>query len=345
MASATVTFEVGDYVKGKSIEYMNKIGKIVDIMINGRVTKFNILWTNKENAVVLAKDVWKAEKYEVCPEQEEEEYDSEDSSESEDEEVPREVSGKDLVESDDEVVEVAPVLKKYSIYIYFDFYYILLMYSGKKEKPAKVKVECDPLVPNGQVYTPTQVANTDQVKVFPRKKAEFHQSEAFNLIEMDDKLQPLDYWMSCMPPEFLREIVNATNEEIHRVRNSTSVKNADKTITVTRNADPDYFTNTNSPECEKNVTTSQMIKYLGLRLAMGLDPTRGDMPSYWNTDSDATLGVETIFTARNFGKYIKLNRFIFINRCFRLAKETERVVNVRFILQQTLICLVMYFKG
>lgn len=93
MSTVLVDFAVGDFVRGKSIDYMNKIGQIVEVIIIGRVIKFDVLWQNKEQSIVLMKEVWKVENYELNPIEDMEDYDSGSSDESDVEDVSSAVSG------------------------------------------------------------------------------------------------------------------------------------------------------------------------------------------------------------------------------------------------------------
>lgn len=96
MPPVLIDFEVGDHVKGRNIDYMNKIGRIVEVIITGRVTKLKVLWGNDECGVVLLKDVWKVENYELNQQEVTEDYNSDSSDESDVEVVPYDVSGESL---------------------------------------------------------------------------------------------------------------------------------------------------------------------------------------------------------------------------------------------------------
>ena len=64
------------------------------------------------------------------------------------------------------------------------------------------------------------------------------------------------------------------------------------------------------------LTKGEMIKWLGIRLAMAVEPRRGPLPTYWKSERD--VGVVSTAEGR-FG--MKLSRFTNISSCLQLAKE------------------------
>ena len=68
-------------------------------------------------------------------------------------------------------------------------------------------------------------------------------------------------------------------------------------------------------------TKGEMIKWLGIRLAMAVEPRRGPLPTYWKSESD----VGVVSTAANYeGRFgMKLSRFTDIRSCLQLAQEPK----------------------
>ena len=67
------------------------------------------------------------------------------------------------------------------------------------------------------------------------------------------------------------------------------------------------------------LTKGEIIKWLGIRLAMAVEPRRGPLPTYWKSESD----VGVVSTAANYeGRFgMKLSRFTDISSCLQLAQE------------------------
>ena len=67
------------------------------------------------------------------------------------------------------------------------------------------------------------------------------------------------------------------------------------------------------------LTKGEIIKWLGIRLAMAVEPRRGLLPTYWKSESD----VGVVSTAANYeGRFgMKLSRFTDISSCLQLAQE------------------------
>ncbi|KAL5475280.1 hypothetical protein EMCRGX_G027361 [Ephydatia muelleri] len=69
------------------------------------------------------------------------------------------------------------------------------------------------------------------------------------------------------------------------------------------------------------LTKGEIIKWLGIRLAMAVEPRRGPLPTYWKSESD----VGVVSTAANYeGRFgMKLSRFTDISSCLQLAQEPK----------------------
>lgn len=110
---------------------------------------------------------------------------------------------------------------------------------------------------------------------------------------------PYSYFKLFFPMQYLQEIVNNTNEQITLLRYGTLID-----------------------KCH-------ILRYLGIRLAIALNPTYGDLKSYWSQD-DPTVNRKTVLEIKDFGKKygISWKEFDKINSCFRLAAFTNSVNEV-----------------
>ena len=69
------------------------------------------------------------------------------------------------------------------------------------------------------------------------------------------------------------------------------------------------------------LSKGELIKWLGIRLAMAVEPRRGPLPTYWKSESDAGV----VSTAANYEGHfgMKLSRSTYINSCLQLAEEPK----------------------
>ena len=77
------------------------------------------------------------------------------------------------------------------------------------------------------------------------------------------------------------------------------------------------------------IDKAEWFKYLGIRLAMSCEPSRGPVPTFW----DSSIDPESVYTAKNFGPRFKMTRHRFedINSamCFGPMDDVIRAENVR----------------
>jgi len=98
--------------------------------------------------------------------------------------------------------------------------------------------------------------------------------------------KPLDYFMKLFPTQLLDTMIQCTSQRMHENKKKTPV------------------------------TKGEILKFLGARLGMTLEPRKGGLEVYWSTEDDK----EGFSQGANYGKRIGMsfNRFITIsqNLCF-----------------------------
>ena len=202
---------------------------------------------------------------------------------------------------------------------------------GSKGKKTKVTVPVDLLAPHGQIYAPVNsVPHQDHAMYAGDVSLSF--SRTINTkISLRSELSVLDYFLECVPKDMLNEILEGTNEEMHRVRNT--FHKVDKDVVRIHVYDvTEPITDDNAPRVQRLLDKQGLLQFLGIRLAMCVDPVRGEVRKYWDKkDSDDPDG--DVVVPRNYGRYIEYNRFAFISQCFRLRKDSMNIEAVSGLLR------------
>lgn len=189
---------------------------------------------------------------------------------------------------------------------YFEFHEFVYFSHGEAELETvdanedvepEIVLQENQVINHGRIWTNVEVINVDLAadKRYARAaKFNWSVSEELDLL-LPAERTPFDYVILMLPMQALANTITLTNINLSKTQVSPGLK---------------------SP-----INLGSLLKWIGIRLAMVLEPRRGGLAAYWQESDDLT----TVYTAANFGKRFNMskNRFEIIQQSLQFGESVS----------------------